>query len=65
MPVDLKKLDWEKIKEGIRLALPLLKLLAARTKTDLDDQAVLFLEALLADPATAALAADLIPVPPA
>lgn len=41
-------MDIDKVKAGIRLALPLLKLLAARTANPFDDQLVAFLELVLA-----------------
>lgn len=50
--------DLTTIADGIRQYLPWAELLAARTKTPVDDALVALLKALLADPAKLAKLAD-------
>jgi hypothetical protein len=60
----VERLNVELIKKGAVAVLPLLKLLAARTKTDIDDQLVSFLEVILvADGAQLQQILDAAPAP--
>lgn len=53
MPVDLNSISMDDVKAGIRLILPILHLIAARTKTTTDDALVAWLEGVVANSPTA------------